>query len=131
MLAHLTAIKALVVPLMPVYIGDATGATVLPYLLLWSSGGLPGIEQAVDGIRTDLDTTVGATFVATTAEGALIAQKRGRGVLAPGGAPKALTVAGRTAWLVLFDSQPVTIDRDVTPHVAVAVDVYRLISTPS
>lgn len=131
MLAHLSAIKALVSPLMPVYIGDATGATVLPYSLLWSSSGLPGVEQAVDAIRTDIDTTVGVTTVATTVEGALIAQKRVRGVLAPGGAPKALTVAGRTAWLLLFDSQPVTIDRDVTPHVAVAVDVYRLISTPT
>ena len=131
MLAHLTAIKALVSPLMPVYIGDATGATVLPYSLLWASGGTPGTEQDVTGTRTDLDTTVGVTTVATTAEGALIAQKRVRGVLVPGGAPKSLTVAGRTAWLLLFDSQPVTIDRDVTPHVAVAVDVYRMISTPA
>ena len=131
MIAHLAAIKALVSPLMPVYIGDATGATVLPYSLLWASGGLPGVEQAVDAIRTDIDTTIGVTTVATTAEGALIAQKRVRGVLAPGGSAKSLTVSGRIAWVVL-DGPPFTaVDRDVTPHVVWAMDVYRLISTPA
>jgi len=130
-IAHLTAIKALISPLTPVYIGDATGATVLPYSLIWSSVGLPGVEQAVDGVRADIDSPIGVTTVATTVEGALIAQKRVRGVLAPGGAAKVLTVAGRDARLVLFDSLPVTIDRDVTPHVAVSIDMYRLISTPA
>ena len=131
MLAHLTAVKALVSPLMPVYLGDATGATVLPYALISTPGGVPGDEQAVDGIRQDIDATITIKTVATTLEGALIAQNRVRGVLAPGGSAKSLTVSGRIAWVVL-DGPPFTaVDRDVTPHVVWAMDEYHLISTPT
>lgn len=140
MLAHVRAIKALLAPLgYDVYFGDAvkrgTGGMVVPltypYLLLWTSAGLPGVEQAVDDVRLDIDGQVGVTAVATTADGVLIVQNRVRGVLAPGGRAVALTVPGRAAWLRLLDSRPVDIDRAITAHPAFSVDVYRLISTPA
>jgi hypothetical protein len=137
MIAHIAAIRALLVPLgWATYYVDVPDTPALPYVLLWSSAGLPGVEQSVDGARTDIDTTVGLTAVAGTPDGVLIVQKATRGILAPGGLPKSLTVTGRVAVLSLFDSRPIAVDPAVTVPttnrpVSYGVDVYRLMSVPA
>lgn len=121
------AIRALLAGLgYQVYYVDVPTAPTLPYVLLWSSSGLRPVEVPVAG-SSDLTDTIGATAVAANADAVLIVQARVRGVL-DGSHP---AVTGRATWLNLSDSQPVAVDRDVTPHVAYGVDMYRLITTPA
>lgn len=132
MLAHIAAVKALLAPLgYAVYYVDVPEAPTLPYVLLWGTGGTPGPERPLSG-PTDLTDRLGVTCVAGTPEGVLIVAARVRGVL-DGAEP---TVTGRRAWLHLWDSRAVQVDRDVTfpgtnRHPAYGVDLYRLTSAPA
>lgn len=134
MIAEVAAIRALIP--YTTYFVDVPTTPAYPYVLVWSGSGAPGVEQDVTDARTDIDTMVGVTAVAGTADGVLIVQAAVRAVLCPAGQPKSLTVPSRTAVLRLFDSQPVTVDTDVTitatgRHPAYGVDLYRLISVPA
>lgn len=134
MKAHLASITALLTP-HTVYPTEAPAAPSMPYYLLWASGGTPGVEQAVDDVRLDIDAMVGVTTVATSDDGVRIAQAQARAILAPSGRAKVLTVTGRSAILRLADSRPVEVDTDVvypgTGSPFFGVDMYRLISTPA
>jgi len=134
MLAHITAIKALLTA-HTAYDTAAPANPPMPYYLVWGPGGTPGVEQAVDDVRLDIDAMIGVTTVAANPTAVRVAQGQSRGVLAPGGHAVALTVTGRAAWLRLFDSQPIEPDNAVTlpdtGHPCYGVDMYRLISTPS
>ena len=136
MRAHIDAIRALIPSTFTTYFVDVPTAPTYPYVLIWSSAGTPGMEQALTDERTDIDTQIGATMAAGTPEGVLIVQSAVRAVLMPGGKPKSLTVPGRVAVLRLEDSRPIAVDRDVTIPTtnrfpAYGVDLYRLISTPA
>ena len=106
------------------YYVDVPTTPTYPYVLLWSSSGIAPVEVPVSG-TTDLTDSIGATTVAMSADGVLIVQKNARAAL-DGTHP---VVSGRVTWLNLYDSLPVQVDRDVTPHVVYGVDMYRLIST--
>lgn len=131
MLAHITAVKALLAPLgYAVYYVDVPEAPAFPYVLLWGTGGIAGPEQPMSG-PADLTDRLGVTCVAGTPEGVLIAAARVRGVL-DGAEP---AVAGRRVWLSLWDSRAVQVDREVTipntnRHPAYGVDLYALTSVP-
>lgn len=132
MLAHITAVKALLTPLgWPVYVVEAPSLPTYPYVIVWGSAGQPGIEPGVAG-SSDMSDLLGVTVVDTTPENALIAAAAVRAVL-DGAHP---TVTGRAVWLSLTSSEPVTVDRDVTlpatnRHPGYVVDRYQLISTPA
>ena len=134
MLAHIAAIKALLTP-HTAYDTIAPANPTMPYYLVWGPGGTPGAEQSITDARTDIDAMIGVTTVAANPTAVRVAQAQARAILAPSGHAVALTVTGRTAWLRLFDSQPIMADPAVTlPDTGQAcygVDTYRLISTPS
>ena len=124
---HLAAIRALLTAAsLTSYHIDVPDVPTLPYVLVWSSSGMPGPEQSVAGAG-DLTDLVGVTAVASSADNVLIVRDRVRAVL-DGARP---TVTGRVVWLNLAASGTTAIDRDVTPHVAYGVDQYRLISVPA
>lgn len=135
---HVTAIKAALAPLgYPVHFVAVPGDDpAYPYVLLWTSAGVPSADLPVCDEATDLDDTVGVTGVGLSAEAVLAVLGRVRGVLSPSGGAGALTVPDRAAWLRLRDSRPVQADRDVTvsgtnQHPFFGVDLYRLVSTPA
>jgi hypothetical protein len=125
---YIDAIKAMLAGLgYAVYFVDVPTAPALPYVLLWSPAtGLPLAETSVAPVG-DFTTPIGVTTVAANPDAVLIATSRVNGAL-DGAQP---AVAGRVVWLNLTDAQPVAPDRDVTPHVAYGVGMYRLISTPA
>lgn len=132
MLAHITAIKALLAPLgYAVYYVDVPEAPTLPYVLLWGTGGVAGPERPLSG-PADLTDRLGVTCVAGTPDGVLIVTGRVRGAL-DGARP---TVVGRSVWLNLWDARAVQVDREVTipntnRHPAYGVDLYALTSVPA
>ena len=135
MKAHIDAIRTLLTPLgYPVHYGSAPDGAQPPYLLVWSPPtGVAG-EQAV-APDSSIDTTFGVTSVAGTPEGVLIMAPRVAATLAPLGIG-GLTVTGRVAWVLLTESRPVAVDREVTitatnAHPAYGVDLYRLVSAPA
>jgi len=131
--AHIDAIVTVLAPLgHEVHFVDVPDVPAYPYILLWSSAGVPGREVPLCDQHTDLDTQLGVTMVAATPLGVL----RLAGLVRPilDGAP--LTVPDRSARLDLVDSRDVQVDRDVTlpqpdRHPAYGVDLYRLRSTPA
>lgn len=131
MLAHITAIKALLAPVGAVYYVDVPDAPALPYVLLWGSSGVPSDDVPISG-ADDLTDLLGVTAVAGTPDGVLIVRSRVRTLL-DGAHP---IVAGRLVTLRLFDSRPTQVDREVTipntnRHPAYGVDLYRLTSVPA
>lgn len=96
------------------------------YLLLWSSSGVPGPEQAVTG-PGDLTDRIGVTHVATTPLGVLKVRQDVRAVLDGW----STTVAGDKTWLTLAASQRTDVDRDVHPPRPFGVDLYDLGSVPA
>lgn len=127
---HIDAIRALLAGVVTTYYVSVPNTPTYPYVLLWSTSGVPGFEQSVEG-PGDLTDNIGATAVAATPDGVLVVRDRVR-VLLDGSHP---AVAGRLTWLNLYDSLPTTLDTDVTltgtGHPAYGVDMYRLISTPA
>jgi len=137
MRAHIDALKALLASLgRDVYYGAAPASPALPYLLLWSSSGRPGVEVGIDGVRADIDDQIGLTAVAATPTAVLALQRSARAILSPAGAPLDVEVAGWDSVLTLDDSRPIAVDADVTiassgAHPAYGVDMYRLRATPA
>jgi hypothetical protein len=136
-IAHITALTALLTTAgIRVSYVDGPEVPVLPYVLLWGGAGLPGVDQPITDVRTDIDSMIGVTAVALTPEAVLIVQSAVRAVLAPSGSAKTLTVTGRIASMRLADSQPITVDTAVVDtatnrHPCYGVDLYRLISIPA
>lgn len=134
---HVAAIRsALSVLPYDVHFVDVQGEPDYPYVLLWTSAGVPSSELPLCDTATDLDDTVGVTGVAESPEAALAVLGKVRGVLSPSGGPEPLVVPSRAAWLRLRDSRTVQADRDVTitgtnRHPFFGVDLYRLVSTPA
>ena len=132
MRAHIAAIMTMLAPLdHQVHFVDVPDAPTYPYILLWSSAGVPGREVPLCDKHTDLDTQLGVTCVAATPLGVLTLAGLVRPIL-DGSEP---VVPGRSVRLDLTDSRDVQVDRDVTMlqpdrHPAYGVDLYRLRSTP-
>lgn len=137
MIGEVDAIRALLTATGHVnFLGEVSGTPPANYYLIGISGGSPGVEQAIDGMRADIDDQVQVTSVAGSIAGVLIMQDLARNALTPGRMPRQLTVAGRHAVLVFDGSERLGVDRDVTnpttnKHPAFGVDSYRLVSTPS
>lgn len=137
MRAHVDALKAMLAPLgYPVHFVEVPAPATYPYVLLWAGVGAPGLEQAVDDVRQDIDTTLGVTGVGSSPESALALLEKVRTVFAPGGHHATVVVTGYQTTLRLYDSRTVTLDVDVTlsgtsRHPAYGVDLYRLIATPA
>jgi len=136
MLAHIQAIQSgLSSAGYPVYFVSVPSAPTFPYVLLWSGTGSPGSEEPLCGPVGDIEAVVGVTVVAGTPAGVLTVQAKVRGILSPGDARTALTVAGRSASLKRTGGQTVQVDRDVKipgtdTSPAFSVDLYDLHSTP-
>lgn len=116
------------------YFVDVPETPLLPYVLLWLSPGAPPVEDAIDP-QGDLETMLGVTNVGQTPEAALVVAGLSRTALA-GFASGSTAVTGRIVWANLYDSRTVQVDRDTTnaasnQPVAIAVDMYRLRSTPA
>ena len=133
MRAELTALRALLEPLgYPVLFVSAPSGTSMPYLIVSTSAGSPSEETSIRSEVDHWEAFVQVRAVAQNPEsGVLRVQERVREVLCPDSLPLALDVPGRVATLVLFDSRPIDVDRDVTPHPAFGVDIYRLVSVPA
>lgn len=132
MRAHLEAIRDLLTPAgWPVdLITPSEGATP-PYLFVWAGTAGPGDEIDLTGERSAIDTLIGVTHVAGTAVGVYTMRATTLPRLTPEHLPRRLEVPGRSAWLRFYESRPVEIDRDVSPHPAYGVDLYELTSTPT
>lgn len=136
MIAEVTAAKAVIVALgLPVYFAEAPASAAFPRVILWTSAGAPAIESDITSSTTVIDDILGVTVAAETAEAVLVHAARVRTALTGNGVGS-LTVTGRTVTLVLSESRPVLIDRDITipttnTHPAYGVDLIRLVSIPS
>ncbi|MHA7132540.1 hypothetical protein [Oerskovia turbata] len=131
MRAHIDAIRVLLAPAgYPVHFIEVPDAPEYPYVLLWASGRMEP-DALCDEVE-DLNDILGVTAVGLSAEGVLEVQRAIRPRLHDAAPP----VAGRSATLRYFDSQPVQVDRDVTipasnRHPKFGVDLYRLRSVPA
>lgn len=124
---HVAAVEALLAPLgYATYYVDVPAKPAAAYVLLWGSSGTPSDETTL-GRPDDLTDLLGVTCVAATAYGVLTVRSKVRSVL-DCAQPN---VPGRFVELHLFDSRDTQVDRDVTPHVAYGVDLYRLTSVPA
>lgn len=117
---------------------QAPDTPTFPYVLVWGPSWNAGDEPVLCGANEDLNALVGLTAVAGTPDGVLIMHDAIRGALCPAGRMSELTVAGRSAWIVLQPGygQSVQVDREVTipatgGHPAFGVEMYRLRSTPA
>ena len=139
--AHLDAVLALLAPLtvppasMLVRDGTvddeshpvtATAPPATPYVVV-STDSMPMRGDRLADWSSILDGLLYVTCVGSDRREAQWAQEKTRALLLD----VRPTVAGRSCWsLKLVDGDPMRPDRDVTPPVLVAVDVYRLASTP-
>jgi len=134
-IAHLQAVKALLVPLgRPVHLVDATGETSYPYFLVWPSTGAPGVDGALDQ-NADLSFLVGVTAVGQTVDSAGIVARNGKVLLGPSKSVP-LVVAGRKAWIKWAGLGSAGVDRDVTmtgtnTHPAFEAHMYQVESIPA
>jgi hypothetical protein len=134
-IAHLNAVKALLVPEgRPVHVLDATGETSYPYFLVWPSTGAPGPDGALDQ-NADLSFLIGVTAVGATVDSAGIVARNGKARLGPS-KPVPLVVAGRLAWIRWEGLATANVDRDVTlpgsnTHPAFEAHLYRVESAPA
>lgn len=114
-----------------VYLVEAPRGATYPYVLLWFTPGLPGIEPSVASIG-DLSDLLGATYVDTTARNVLVLAEKARAVL--DGAT--FTVSGLQVSLARSTSQTVRPDPDVVlpdtnAHPFYAVDRHQMVATPA
>lgn len=134
MIAHLQAVKALLVPQgRPVHLVDATGETSYPYYVVWPSTGARGAEGALDQ-NADLSFLIGVTAVGQTVESAGMVARSGRALLGPT-KPVPLVVPGRRAWICWDGLATGDVDRDVTlpntnRHPAFEAHMYQVESIP-
>jgi len=133
-IADIAAIRALLTAAgLANHFVDVSGASTLPYVLLWSPPGGLALERPVADSHADVDVLIGVTAVAGTPEGVLIVQQAVRTALDL----KSPVVTGRVTSLELQPgSTPIQMDRDVTiPNTsrnpAYGVDMYRYRSTPA
>lgn len=135
MIAHLNAVKALLVPVgNPVHVIDATGTLTYPYFLVWPSTGAPGVDAALDQ-NADLSFLIGVTAVGTAVDSAGIVARNAKTVLGPSKFVP-LTVSGRRAWIRWEGLATANVDRDVTlpnsnTHPAFEAHLYRVESIPA
>lgn len=135
MIAHLQAVKALLVPLgRPVHLIDATGESSYPYYLVWPSTGAPGLDGRLDE-NADLSFLIGVTGVGQTVDSAGIVSRNAKVVLGPSKFVP-LAVADRKAWIRWEGLASANVDRDVTmpgtnTHPAFEAHLYRVESTPA
>ena len=139
MKAHIDALRARITTATgyATHYVQAPDKPTFPYVLVWGPSWNAGDEPTLCGTNADLDALVGITAVAGTTDGVLVMQDAIRAALSPAGRMTQLTVAGRSAWLVLAPGygQSVAVDREVTliegGHPAFSVEMYRLRSTPA
>ena len=117
------------------YFVDVPKDPTYPYVVLWSDAGLPSADSLA-GCEDILRGRIGVTSVAVEPLPVLAMQAEVRRLLAPSARRwKRLNVPGRAAFLRLFDTRTVDVDRQVTltsanRHPSFGVDIFELDSQP-
>lgn len=136
--AHLDAVTALLVAALPVsctvHSGEVSGldeaqapAPATPYVVVRTDSGRMASDRLAQWSHR-LDLRLYVTGVGATQREALWAIEKCRSALLDARP----VVTGRACSpMRMGDSSPVTVDRDVTPHLHVAVDVWDLTSLPT
>ena len=136
MRAHIDVMKSLIEARgYQTYFVDVPKEPTYPYVVIWSDAGLPSADSLA-GCEDILRGRIGITSVAVEALPVLAMQAEVRRLLAPSARRwKRLDVPGRAAFLRLFDTRSVDVDRQVTltsanRHPSFGVDIFELDSQP-
>lgn len=134
MIAHFTAIKA-ALSSWDVFMGDATGTTSLPYIVLTPGYSIAGERPLSDALAT-IEGDVRVTVAGETLDSTIGLSKAVRTILSPDLTWGPLTVTGRAASIKWVRTEVTAVDRDVTipgsnRHPIFTVDTYHLVSQPT
>lgn len=136
MRAHIQAIESVISARgYQTFFVDVPESPTYPYVVVWSDAGLPG-GDSLAGAEDVLRGRIGVTCVAVEPRAVLSMQAEVRRLVAPSARLwSRLPVPGRAAFLRLFDTRPVDVDRQVSltsanRPPAFGVDVFELDSQP-
>lgn len=124
--AHAAAVKALL-STVRLHEGERPDDAALPCALLLMGTGT-GLRTTLAAISDRREFPFQLTSVGLDVDGVRSVAERVRTAVVD----RRPVVVGRTTWPVVHDgSEPIRLDRDVTPHVFYAVDLYRFASVPA
>jgi hypothetical protein len=124
--AHADAIKALIGTSVRLFEGNRPEDSPLPAAVLFVDTGT-GLRTTLAAVSDRRDVSFQVTSVGLDPEGVRSVAERVRTAVLD----KRPAVPGRRTWTVTHDdSAPLRLDRDVTPHVYLLVDVYSFASVP-
>lgn len=125
--AHADAVKALIGTAVRLHEDDRPEDSPLPCAVLFiDNGAVDSTTLEIASDRRDVDFYV--TSVGLDPEGVRSVAERVRSAVLG----KRPAVAGRRTWKVALDAtDPMRLDRDVTPHVYLTVDSYSFGSVPA
>lgn len=125
--AHADAVKALIGTTVRLHEGQRPADSPLPCAVLFIDNGT-GLRTTLAAVSDRRDVSFQVTSVGLDPEGVRSVAERVRAAVLD----KRPAVAGRTSNPVRVDTaDPIRLDRDVTPHVFYAVDVYSFFSVPA
>lgn len=125
--AHVAAVKALIGASVRLYEGQAPDGAVMPYAVLYADNG-DASRTALAAVSDRRDVSFQITSVGIDETGARSVAERVRTAVLD----RRPVVAGRsTSPITQETSQPLRVDRDVTPHRLFVVDEYAFASVPT
>lgn len=125
--AHADAIKALIGKSVRLHDGAVPDGAALPYAVLFIDDGTAARTRMVP-VSDRRNVGFQITSVGIDPDGARSVAERVRAAVLD----KRPAVAGRATWPVQQEvSQPLRVDRDVTPHLLYVVDQYAFSSIPA
>ena len=125
--AHADAVKALIGTTVRLHEGNRPDGSALPAAVLFIDNGT-GLRTTLATVSDRRDVSFQVTSVGLDPEGVRSVAERVRAALLD----QRPAVAGRTTWPIRQEgSEPIRLDRDVTPHVFYAVDLYAFSSVPA
>lgn len=125
--AHADAVRALIGTTVRLHEGTRPDDSSLPCAVLFIDTGT-GASETLEAASERRDVAFQVTSVGLDPEGARSVAERVRAAVLA----KRPAVAGRLTWKVTHDaSNPLRLDRDVTPHVFYLADSYSFGSVPA